>query len=65
MSKSKALALVIAIFSLLVVVAYMGLTFAHATSEILTAAIVLISCLGAHMVSRVVMHYPPHEHRNR
>jgi hypothetical protein len=46
-------------------VAYMGLTFAHATSGILTAAVVLISCVGAHMVSRVVMHYPPSEHRHR
>ncbi|HEY5708543.1 MAG TPA: hypothetical protein VID51_04005 [Solirubrobacterales bacterium] len=65
MSESRALILVFAIFSLAVVGAYLGLTFAHAKIEVLTATIVVIGCLGAHIVSRVIMHYAPPEERHR
>lgn len=65
MSESKALVLLFAIFSLIVIGAYLGLTFVHAKVEVLTATIILIGCLGAHLVSRVVMHYAPPEERHR
>ncbi|HEX6753555.1 MAG TPA: hypothetical protein VF093_08245 [Solirubrobacterales bacterium] len=65
MNKSRALILLFAIFSFAVIGAYLGLTFAHAKIEVLTATIVVIGCLGAHIVSRVIMHYAPPEERHR
>jgi hypothetical protein len=65
MSESKALILALTINVLVVSVAYIGLTLAHATMATLTAVIVVIGCLAAHGLSRVVMHYAPPEQRRR
>lgn len=59
MTESRALILSFTVLGLVVTVAFVGLTFLHAKVEILTATIILIGCLGAHVVSRIVLHYPP------
>lgn len=65
MTESRALILSFAVLSLAVTVAYLGLTFLHAKVEILTATIILIGCVGAHVVSRIVLHYPPRHETSR
>ncbi len=64
MTEARALTLAFAVIMLLTTAAYVGLTLANAAEGVLTAVIVVILCAGAHVVSRVVMHYPPpDEHR--
>lgn len=59
MTESRALILSFAVLGVVVTAAYVGLTLVHAKVEVLTATIILIGCLGAHIVSRIVLHYPP------
>jgi multisubunit Na+/H+ antiporter MnhG subunit len=65
MSESRALVLTFTAVLLAVLVAYIGLTLANATAPILTATILIIACVGAHILSRVVMRYAPPDQRHR
>jgi hypothetical protein len=65
MSESKALLLTFTTFGIVIVVAYVGLAILDATPETLTAVFLVIAGLGAHAISRVVMHYTPPEERGR
>ncbi|HXR29830.1 MAG TPA: hypothetical protein VN752_01650 [Solirubrobacterales bacterium] len=64
MRKSKALALFHIVFGLVVIATYVGMTLARVSDEDLGAVIAVVGCLGAYIVSRIVMHYPP-THRQR
>jgi hypothetical protein len=65
MSKARALTFTYAAMVALTGAAYVGLTLADATEAAVTTAVLLIGCLGAHVLSRIVMHYaPPDERRH-
>lgn len=63
MTKSKALVLAFTIFGLVVVATYVGLTIVEAKDEVLAAALFLIACLEADVLSRIVLHYAPPDER--
>lgn len=65
MAKNKALVLAFAGFGLVVVAIYVGLTIAEAKDETIAAALFLIACLQADVLSRIVLHYAPPEERGR
>lgn len=65
MTRTKALILTYVVMMLLVSAAYLGLASVDASEETRVAVIILISCLGAHVLSRVVMRYPSPDERQR
>lgn len=59
MNEKNALLLTFTTLLLVTGLTFVGLTLVDVKDSVLTAAIVLIACVGAHIISRVVMHYPP------
>jgi hypothetical protein len=65
MSESTATRLTFAIFGIVIVVAYLGLTALNATPGTLTTVFLGIAGLGSYAISRVVMHYAPPDEQGR
>jgi hypothetical protein len=65
LNRTRALGLVLAAMLLLVAAACIGLTAIGAAEDLLTATVIVIAALGSHIMSRVVMHYPLPEKRQR
>jgi multisubunit Na+/H+ antiporter MnhG subunit len=65
MSEFRALVITFTVMLLAIAVAFVALTLAHASDGALVATITVISCLGAHVISRVVMHYGAVEQRRK
>jgi hypothetical protein len=64
-SESTALFVVVACTVLAVAAAYVALALADSPMGLLIAAVITVGCLGAHVVSRVVMHYGAVEDRRK
>ena len=65
MSESTATRLTFAIFSIVIIAAYLGLSALNVTPEMLSMVFLGIGGVGAYAVSRVVMHYAPPDERGR
>ncbi len=65
MNRTMALGLVLVVMLLLVTVAFVGLTAIGAATDLLVVTVIVIAALASHLMSRVVMHYPLPEKRER
>jgi multisubunit Na+/H+ antiporter MnhG subunit len=65
MNRTRALCLVFAVMLLLAAAAFIGMTTMGVNEGLITATVIVIAALGSHAISRVVMHYPLPEKRQR
>ncbi|HEX8688990.1 MAG TPA: hypothetical protein VF729_01975 [Solirubrobacterales bacterium] len=65
MSRTMALGLVLVSMLLLAGVACIAMPAMGVDEDLLTATVIVIAALASHLMSRVVMHYPLPEKRQR
>lgn len=65
MNRTRALCLVFAVMLLMAAAACLAMPAMGVDEDLLTATVIVIAALGSHAISRVVMHYPLPEKRQR
>jgi multisubunit Na+/H+ antiporter MnhG subunit len=65
MSEFRALVITFTVMLLAIAGAFVALTLIHASSGALAATVIVLSCLGAHAISQVVMHYGAVDQRRK